>query len=440
MLINATIDPPKLDDITSFANSDLTNKPIKIKINNNKNEIKISLFLACLYSSQVTRMIELDPTQEIFNFQMEFEGVIYDSFYQKIEDFLNAKTVELKEENEIINFAYFGKAFGNENFINPFITYFKDPNKENALNILLKKIKLVDPSNYENEIKIIAENFQDYAERLLTISNDIKYYNIIEEIITNKHFRIPNEGFLLNFILQLCEINNLYERFFEHVWTEFCNQEVLKRFIEYTEKHACNNPCQKAMISCLSRKLLHEKYPATITRYITERISTKYLYKTDEHDPINGILRKENENHNVLLNASSHDCGDPFNLLDENNENHFYTKNTDENQWISASLKDGRNFIITKYMIRGNKHDGWQLQSWILEGKRAEDEIWIELDKHQYEPFSKLKYRVFSITSQDILSEIKLTQIGKNTSDAYDLDINAFEIMGFVFPAEERQK
>ena len=87
-------------------------------------------------------------------------------------------------------------------------------------------------------------------------------------------------------------------------------------------------------------------------------------------------------------------------------------------------------------MIRGHRYGGDtnnRLQSWILEGKRKVDGKWIELDRRQNNVIGQLKICIFDTKSNEEITEIKLTQIGKNNGGDYRLNFAGFEIFGTLY-------
>ena len=84
-------------------------------------------------------------------------------------------------------------------------------------------------------------------------------------------------------------------------------------------------------------------------------------------------------------------------------------------------------------MIRGNNRkdsNREHLKSWILEGKRESNGKWIEIDKHINEQFGTLSLKVFSVSCNEKLTAVKLSQVDKNAHGDYELVINAFDIFG----------
>ena len=165
--------------------------------------------------------------------------------------------------------------------------------------------------------------------------------------------------------------------------------------------------------------------------FIIKRQKIQAQLITDEN-PFNGILKREFEKGNIVMEASSTSNGNVYDLIKDDTNSDFNT-DSKPNSWISATIKN-KSMIINKYAIRGRKYErkDHQLQSWKIEVQRQSDKQWIEVDKHENECFDKLQVRTFPINYTEPIIAIKLTQIGKD-SWGYDyLCINAFEIFGYL--------
>ena len=168
------------------------------------------------------------------------------------------------------------------------------------------------------------------------------------------------------------------------------------------------------------------------------RKKVKKSYQTDVNDPINGILKKEFQVNNVLMESSSKRSGDVYSLLKTDPNSNFSTLE-DENSWIKASLKDNKSFIIKQYSIKSNSR---KYLSWKLEGKLAKTDQWIEIDKRSHVYFGSNQLQSFSIKNNKRFDSIKLTHIrdfgnmyscGKNSFNSRYLELNEFEISGIVY-------
>ena len=132
-------------------------------------------------------------------------------------------------------------------------------------------------------------------------------------------------------------------------------------------------------------------------RYKLKPILIPYI----EGKPLNGIFNYANEKNNLLLSASSNNehgnprCGDVYLLIHMKDGTTYYTRNVD-NSYIEASLKDKSFFIVKKYLIRGNYNlKQFQLQSWVLEGKKYDSDNWEIIDSVDNSPIKQYEMKVF---------------------------------------------
>ena len=137
----------------------------------------------------------------------------------------------------------------------------------------------------------------------------------------------------------------------------------------------------------------HQKEANRLAKEMNELVNAIKLITPS--DPLCGILRRENEKGNVLLTASStfRSYHDVYNLLDGSESSAFHS-NSVPNSFITASLKNGRSFILNNYMIRGHPlgdNNYHQIKSWKLEGQKEADGQWILLDSHNDDPTRKLQ-------------------------------------------------
>ena len=185
-----------------------------------------------------------------------------------------------------------------------------------------------------------------------------------------------------------------------------------------------------SIISCLSRKVMMETNMALL---IKNEYNNRYFGEyVDDINNINCMLKREYKNNNLELTCSNKGSGNVYDLVKGDDNVDFYTKN-EPNSWIQASFKDGKSFHLKKYMIKGSKlrDNEHQLQSWKLEGKTKNNNL-ILLDQHENEPFKNLQLRAFNINFTEPLTSIKLTQTGKNTYGNNYLEINSFDIFGYL--------
>ena len=150
-----------------------------------------------------------------------------------------------------------------------------------------------------------------------------------------------------------------------------------------------------------------------------------------KEDSRRGIFGRENEKGNATISASSTYSGDVYTLLNSNSSSNFWTNNV-PNSFITASLKDGKSFIVKSYMIK-SANTSHRLQHWKLEGQKASDGQWVTLDSHQNDPTRQLQTRTFDVSCDEKLKAVKLTQTGKDTYGYNHLVINAFDVFGLLF-------
>ena len=78
--------------------------------------IELPVVVASSLSKEITRIIENDPTQNIFNFKLKCNN---ENILNKIKHVLTCSDVIDIEEEEINAFAEFGLLLGNDEFISP---------------------------------------------------------------------------------------------------------------------------------------------------------------------------------------------------------------------------------------------------------------------------------------------------------------------------------
>ena len=261
-------------------------------------------------------------------------------------------------------------------------------------------------------MKKILKN-EENPFRVIELGKDIKYYNIIESIVKQKNLQLETEDDLLFFILKLCEENNEYELLFENVLLEYCSTEAIKEFIEYIDKYICKDNHFRCILKCLDRRLIQEQIPAQVVH--DKRYLAPKSYEYNENDQLNGLLRQEYLKGNVEMRTSSTSYGDVYNLLQNDTNLDFCTKD-EQNSWIECNLKNHKPFTITKYVIRGNNKFGHHLKSWKLEGRQMSDRCWIQIDSHNNDNFTNLAVKAFPIQCKEKFDAVRLTQTGKKHS------------------------
>ena len=421
-------------NLNLIKNIEFTNSPCNIHINNNKT-IRLPILLAVGFSKLICEKLLNDLTIRDFYFDIPFEGDISDEFILKLEKTLNQEEVFL-EDNEIFNFVLFGKTFLNNEFTSILIKYLEQEedniNKENVLDILSKKISFnLQDNELSKEIDFISENFEDMKEKLINNYNNLKYFHIFQQILSNDKLKLTNEDSLLNFVLSLCAQSQAYETLFSHVHLEYCSIESIKSFINYIKSNVCNTNNLTSIFECIERRLIQSKIPVD-----NPQKSQRYLNKQneiiyDDDGSTKGMFYYEHKKGNVDIKASSTQTGHVSYLI-SGTSNQFLTKNC-PNSYVEISLKNKKQFTISKYLIKEMNLDPFagHLKSWQIEGQKANGEkIVIDKRENAYDPFSPNLLRVFQVNDEGPFISIKLQQIGYNTRGDNYLCINAFDIFG----------
>jgi hypothetical protein len=384
-------------------------------------------------------MLSSDPTQHEFKFTLKsFDAYGCDVLDKIKRSIIKDESVHIDNEEEIECFAKFGQLIGNDDFVSPLYAHFNEESKslreDNVVHILNTK-RIFNIVDTHNETTFIAEHFDSMSENeeFVTFSRNSSNAHIIESIITSSSFRIENEDKLLSFLLTICHDNPEFESLiplFEHLFLEYCSSPKCHDFITFVLNNT-ETRTMKTLVSCIGRRLTQPNIPMN-PHFLKER-HTGFIKEVTIDDPLNGILRREHNKSNVVMETSSAANGNVYDLITANPDAHFYT-NSEQNSFIKASLKDGSTFVLKKYMIRGNKHNrnDHHLQHWKIEGQLASNDEWIVLDSHQNEPFDKLVVRTFDVSCSKELKAVKITQTGKNTNNNYHFEINAFDIFGTI--------
>ena len=419
------------ENIYSISKQEITNRICTIHINNKK-EIQIPLLVAVSFSSLISQMLTTDLLMTDFYVEDPLLDDIQENTIDKLIELLNFKEIQLENE-DITQIAKLGKVFGNNELLSLYYNlvknYEQNINEDNAISLVQQKISFGIPiEELKQEVEYISNNFSQFINKLIELSQDIKYFNFIDCVVKNDNLRLHTEDELLLFIIKLCQQNRIYVLLFQYVLLEYCSVESISAFIDYINKYISKDNDQlNSIIKCMNRKLVQGQIPIKQNDQKRYNIS---IYEYDENDPLHGILRHEYLNDNVEMRASSEEHGEVYNLI---NKDKFYTKN-EKNSWIEGSLKNKKPFVATKYIIKGNSCGNYHLKSWKLEGHRISDGKWIVLDVHLNEPFSDNELKTFSIQCQEKIDKILLTQTGENThGNEYCLYISAFDIFGTIF-------
>ena len=250
-------------NIYLLSQQEFVNSICTIHINKIKT-IKLPLILAIASSSLISQQLHSDITQREFYLNSSIS--IDNSLYNKIEDALKMKEIQLENENEIYKFAKFGQEIGNDQFMLPFNKYCEEAeeicDKNIYIDILKHKISLKTPIlECSKEINFIAKYFLDLENKLYELGKDINNLEIIQEIIKSDSLVLESEDNLLNFVLKLCGFNKAYESLFEYVWLEYCSVDSVKTFIGYVQENIFTSVNSIWAINCINRRLIQEIIP-----------------------------------------------------------------------------------------------------------------------------------------------------------------------------------
>ena len=422
-------------------------------------KIEVPLIVASSFSSSITKTVKNDPTASELHVRLKTNTQNTDNkdneektheTLNKIKSVLCGNTkVSLNEETEFYTFASFGLSIGNEDFVSPLRTLLSrevsNVEENNVVSILRSKQTFeFSLQEMEEEISFICTHFENMSTRedFINFSRETRNSLIVESIISSDKLNMKDEDTLLTFVIRINEerrMENISTEFFKHVMFEYCSSKKCEEFVSFICSKLEEGKT-KTLISCLGRRFTQSNIPMK-PPFIEGRHQPKQEPKPklkgtliDKKDPLNGILRREHEKGNVLLEPSSKGNDDVYKLLKADDNSYFYTKDS-PNSFIKASLKDGKTFILKSYMIRGSKQNDayYQIKNWKLEGERASDGELILLDSHNEDPTKKLQVRTFDVSCEEQLKSVKLTQTGKNTSNYDCIHINAFDIFGFLF-------
>ena len=434
--IKFQIDSSFYANVVSVCDKELTNCPCKVRIN--ENEIEVPLLLALTSFSCLTNEINSDITQREFSIDVDFNQRPDNTFFDTLVSILYGRSVSLRPE-DVINLGFLGERVNNRYFLTPYEEQLRTLEStlslDNCFDLLSKKHTFhIDTSQCTKEITLISENFESQKTKLIDISKDVTYISIISSILSSSSLKLEDEDSLLEFVLSLCSIDREYESLFEHVHLEYCSVVSIQTFVDYLDTNVDTSQHVRSIIRCISRRLLEPSLPKSpnfeTNRHNKQEPIHPNKQEITDSDPLKGILYREHQQGNVVLDASAKG-GDIYNLVKADPNLNFNTGNS-PNSWIQASLKDNKPFLLRKYMIRGNKNsrNGNHLRTWKLEGKKESNGEWIVLDTHSNEPFDKLLTKVFPVSCNETLTAVKLTQTDTELSGTYYLHINAFDIFG----------
>ena len=287
-----------------YGNNSNNNDQFTIILNGVK--FSIPLDLAICYSNLIFSVLENDQTIREISLNINFSN---HENTQKIINILQDQndsflfTIELNNETDIIDFALFGKEFGNEAFIDPIKNYIEEQkdklNTENVCKLIQYSNIYGHLSNVNSFISFLSQHFHkmcendDFIEWCCLDIND----NIIENVINNEDLRLEDENQLLHFIINLSKKKPIFQCLFRYVHLELCHANSCKEFIDYIskERNEFNNYIMQSILTCITSRLYQEHLPikSQLNRYTlnkitigsntSETIPEKYVQKLGEN-------------------------------------------------------------------------------------------------------------------------------------------------------------
>ena len=400
-------------NIISIAGQEFCNNKCTIKINNTST-ISVPLILAIANSPLFGAKYSSDITTAEFEVETNFYTPVTDSFIQKLQDALSLLEVKFDNDDEIMNFACFGKSIKNEEFKKPFMEYCEkmiDQNNDTSLELIKKKFHLqFSDQEFGKEISIIATNFDKNKDVIFDLGKDPKYYNAISLILQSSDLRVCNEDSLLEYIIKFCEIDQKYECLFQYVWLDYCSVKSIQTFLDYINNNMVHDENLKSVFTCLQKRLLRANIPV-----LPMNIRYNYQLVENNSDSLDGIFRKEGD-------VIAYDEKKSFNI--------FECSKIPLNTW-TIYLKNRTAFVITKYKIKGALSNN-RLENWEVQGLSAVSNKWFILDSQQKQNFGPSQCREFIIQSR---KPITMVALKTTTSSSFAVTyISGFEVYGWIHP------
>lgn len=341
------------------------------------------------------------------------------------EDFLSLSNFEnalISKDRQKIYSEYFYQLGNINEYIKLHQESFEETNHENAVGRLIsisQNATLL--SNYFDESVIISdlsspiydsfnkiENVNDLiayiASNFESINkNEMKSLSLelIEEIISNENLKLKDEDSLLNFILELYQIDNKFSILFEYVIFSNVEESLLETFIEKFNIEDLN----KQIWNSICNRLLHSNHDSinndniNIRRRYTSRSRLKLAkYRNDildfdreEGKEFSGIMKflvdetggNIHDNGTIKITSNSINADHhPKNLVDYQNNNFYHSKD-DGNAIITFDFKD-KLVKLSSYSIQSyDLNSNWgHLKNWVVEASN-DDQNWIIIDRHQ---------------------------------------------------------
>lgn len=374
----------------------------------NNKEFEASHVVADLISSKISNLHQADPTLNKYEIKTHSKGD-----FQKILDLATFNQVDLLDSElpfftEIVEDLYIKKI--DLNIFQAEVTV------ENVVELIKRheKLSYFYSEELSKEIDFLSENFYKLKnDQLKEITNFQE--ETIESIINNQNLTLNNEDQFLNFIFQLCLIDEKYCVMYEYVYFENISKENLGIFIK----------------NIGFDNITHGTWESLIRRFISDGKSDMNLRKYVKVNEIpftnhlNGIFNffreTSNINDEVTISYSSFGGGLPSNLYSSisNDSKGFYTNNL-KNSWIcfefvKHKIKPSYYTIKSQHNQKNCSHP----KSWVIEGSN-DLSSWVVLDKHTNCSLLNSSYSVHSFPiSNDNDCEFKFLRI-RQTERGWD--------------------
>jgi hypothetical protein len=237
----------------------------------NDTAVSFPIAVAAGLSTNISKLLQKDSTARKYHIKIDFHN---DRNNERIIEILNSSESKINvtlEGDDAVDFAEFGIAFGNDEFIKPLETFEKHMEEGLSIKNILDIIKYKDAfSHYKGhevdftkEITYIAQNFSSFAKenKFIEWCKDDMNVSRVESIVRSDDIHLNCEDDLLNFILQIndcCE--NKFIRLLQYVHLEFCSISSCRAFLEVIDRNDSlqSKNQRESVLLCLRSRLLYD--------------------------------------------------------------------------------------------------------------------------------------------------------------------------------------
>lgn len=227
------------------------------------------------------------------------------------------------------------------------------------------------------EIDFIAKHFYDIdLEELKTLGT-----TVIELVINNSNLRLPDEDYLLQFVLDLYSNNSKMSNLFHYVDFLNVSNEELLHFHEKFDLNDVNGLIWNKIIERASKYKIQSTVETDFNRYVQN-------FKHDPNKEFEGIIKfltkktGGNIHDNGTIKVTTNYLNSSFppkNLLDFSGYSQYLASNPND-AWVCFDFKN-YSVNLSKYSIRSYK-DGpnqYHLKNWVIETSK-DGEHWEVID------------------------------------------------------------